>query len=191
MLEEIIHKNRSYRRFDESKEIEEQTILRFVDNLRFCPTARNQQVFVYKIVTEKNEREEIFSSLKWAGYLKEWDGPEEVERPKAYVLIAINNERVVSKDKYIEVDLGIVTQTLLLQATENKYGGCIIGAFNKTKIERSFNFPSNIELQLVIALGIPKEQIEIEEIEDGESIKYRREGEKHIVPKRKFKDIIF
>lgn len=191
MLEEIILKNRSYRIFDESKEINKQIILKFIDNLRFCPSARNQQVFVYKIITDKSEREEIFSNLKWAGYLKEWAGPEEGERPTAYVLIAVNKERVVSKDKYIEVDLGIVTQTLLLQAVENKYGACTIGAFNKPQIEKAFNFPSSIELQLVIALGVPKEYVEIEEINDGESIKYRREGEKHIVPKRKFKDIIF
>jgi len=191
MLEEIILKNRSYRIFDESKEINKQTILEFVNNLRYCPSARNQQVFVYKIITYKPEREEIFSNLKWAGYLKEWDGPEEGERPSAYILIAVNNERVINKDKYIEVDLGIVTQTLLLQAAANNMGGCTIGAFNKTKIEKAFNFPINTELQLVIALGFPKEQIEIEEINNGESIEYRREGEKHIVPKRKLEDIIF
>jgi len=191
MLAEIIKKNRSFRKFNENVLISNETLLSFIDNTRLCPTARNQQVIVYKTVVDKIEREKIFPQLKWAGYLKEWDGPVKGERPTGYIVVAINLERLKNNDDWIFVDLGIVCQTILLQATEKNFGGCIIGAINKPKIRTEFNIPDHIEPKVVIALGKPTQRIDIKEIENNEDIKYYCENEKHIVPKRKLKDIIF
>ena len=191
MIKELIKKNRSYRRFDESFEIKDDTLLEFVDNARFCPSARNQQAIMYKIITNKKERELIFPNLRWAGYLKEWFGPVDGEKPTAYIILGINKKH---SDNFINdwtyTDLGIVAQTLLLQAVEQDIGGCVIAAINKKEIQNNFDIPKHIEINLVLALGKPNETVVITEKSDSEGIKYWRKNNKHYVPKRALKDIL-
>lgn len=191
MIKEILKQNRSYRRFFENKEIEQELLYELVENLKFCSSARNQQVIVYKIITDKDLRSKVYKNLKWAAYLKDWNGPIKGERPTAYVMIGVNKDRLEFIDKWVNVDLGIVAQSLSMQATEKELGCCNIGAFNRVELDEILQIPNNIELQLIVALGYPKDNIQIEYIEDGESIKYRREGDVHIVPKRKIDDILF
>lgn len=51
--------------------------------------------------------------------------------------------------------------------------------------------PDTLEIQMVIAIGKPKEQIVVTELDDGASIQYwRDENSVHYVPKRKLNDII-
>ena len=191
MIKEILKQNRSYRRFFENKEIGKEILFELVENLRFCSSARNQQVLVYKIVTDKDLRAKVYKNLKWAGYLKDWNGPIKGARPTAYVMIGLNKDRLKFIDKWVYVDLGIVAQSLSMQAVEKELGCCNIGAFNRTEIDHILQIPNNIELQLVVALGYPKDNVQVEDIEEGESIEYRREDDIHIVPKRKIDDILF
>jgi nitroreductase len=191
MLKDLIKTNRSYRRFDESFEVKYETLLEFVDNARYTPSARNQQALMFKIITDKESRNQIFPFLKWAGYLKDWSGPTDGEKPSSYIIIGINKKR---SNNYINdwtyVDLGIVAQTILLQAVEKKLGGCMIAAINRKEIQKLLNIPDYIEIMLVIAIGKPDEEVIIEEKCDLEDIKYWRENDKHFVPKRCLKDIL-
>ncbi len=191
MLEEIIKKSRSYRKFDENVEIDKKLLEKFVDTIRFCPSARNQQVLMFKIITEKTIREKIYPHLKWAGYLTDWNGPETGERPTALIPIAVNQNRVINNDNWIHTDIGIVAQTLLLQAAEHGFGGCSIGAFSKSKISKILNAPEYVDIRLILAIGKPAQNIKIVEIDEHQNIKYWHENNIHYVPKRKFKDILF
>ena len=69
-------------------------------------------------------------------------------------------------------------------------GACMIGSFDKQKATELFNLPSNIKPRLMIALGRPKETVEIVDIKDGD-VKYYRDGKfKHFVPKRTTNELI-
>lgn len=188
----IIKQNRSYRRFDESYEISEELLIDFINNVRFVPSARNQQALVYKIITSKDSCEKIFPHLKWAGYLKDWNGPQIGERPTSYIIIGINKKW---GNNYINdwtyTDLGISAQTIMLQASEAGLGGCMIAAINRKKIVEIFDISADIEIVMVLAIGKSSEKVEIEEKDNLEDIKYRRENNIHIVPKRTLKDILF
>ncbi len=65
----------------------------------------------------------IFPCLAWAAYLKDWHGPEDSERPSAYIVIL--GDTGISKT--FGCDHGIAAQSILLGARENGLAGCMIG----------------------------------------------------------------
>jgi len=183
---EIVRKNRSYRRFDEAKEIPQLALLKLVDNARLIPSAGNLQPLKYFIV-EYPQRNIAFPFMKWAGYLTDWDGPVEGERPSAYIIIL--SDRKIAKE--VKWDHGIAAQTILLGAASKEMGGCIIGTIDREGLASAFNIPQEYTIELVVALGFPIEKVIVTEIENGADIKYYRDSDgTHHVPKRKLADII-
>ncbi len=80
-------------------------------------------------------------------------------------------------------------QDALLGAVEKGYGGCIIGAVDRLPLQRELKMSSELKILQVIALGVPKEEVVIEEM--GDDHKYWRDMKGiHHVPKRNLKDII-
>lgn len=183
---EIVRKSRSYRRFDEQKEIPQLALLKLVDNARLIPSGSNLQPLKYYIV-EYDQRNIVFPFLKWAGYLADWDGPKEGERPSAYIVI-VSDKKISPNVKW---DHGIAAQTILLGAVSKEMGGCIIGSIDREGLAAALDISDDYTIELVIALGYPIEKVVIKEIENGEDIKYYRDSEgTHYVPKRKLADII-
>lgn len=187
MLKELILKNRSYRRFYQDLQISKETLKELVQLARLCPSAANLQILRFMLINSKEESEKVFSCLGWAGYLKDWDGPEEGEKPAAYIVILSNKPDWV----YIKSDVGIVSQSILLGAVEVGLGGCMFGSTQKDKLRKLFSIPEEYEIQLVIALGKPKEKIVIEEVKCDDIKYWRDENDVHHVPKRNLEDLIF
>ena len=129
----------------------------------------------------------MFPQLSWAGYLKDWGGPAEGERPAAYIVIL--GDKTVSHS--FGCDHGIAAQTILLGATEKGLGGCIIGSVHEEELRKALEIPATCEVLLVIALGKPKEKVVIEPVGPDGDIRYWRDGEStHHVPKRSLEEII-
>lgn len=187
-LKETITATRTYRRFDENHPITEETLHKLIDLARLAGSSRNCQAWQYMPVTEEDLREDIFPYLGWAGYLQDWKGPAQGERPAAYVLCLLNHEWLNVPEKLAYFDLGISSQNLLLGAIEENIGGCRIGAFSP-KLADLFSIPSHLTLELVIALGKPAEEVVIEQI-DNNTHYWRDENDIHRVPKRPLEDII-
>lgn len=187
MFRDLVQKNRSYRRFVENHAITREELLELVDYARLTPSGANKQALKFYIANDRNLNNDIFQTLGWAGYLKEWDGPSEGERPAAYIVLV--------QDKAFKMatsfDAGIAAQTILLGAAEKGLGGCMIGNFQNKQLPAVLELPDTMEIVLVIALGKPKETVVIEEIAPGGDIKYwRDEKNVHHVPKRKLQDIV-
>lgn len=187
MLLDLVKRSRSYRRFDESVEISERELTELVELARLCPSSRNAQPLGYYLISEKKLGSELFPHLKWAGYLKDWDGPEEGERPTAYIVIL--GDKNISNNP--AVDFGITSQTMLLGAAEMGYGGCMFAAIDRPAIRKLLNIPDELEIHLVIALGKPTEDVVITEVKsDGDTTYYRDKKQTHYVPKRSLSDVI-
>jgi nitroreductase len=86
MLKELILKNRSYRRFDQSVPVPMKLLREMVEAARLSASARNMQPLRYMLFNNAADCGKIFPTLAWAGYLKEWPGPPEGERPSAYII---------------------------------------------------------------------------------------------------------
>ncbi len=187
MIEELIRKNRSYRRFHEDVPIDGETLRGLVNLARLSASAGNLQPLRYILSNSPETNGRIFSCLGWAGYLKDWPGPPEGERPSAYIVIL--GDTSVSRN--FGCDHGIAAQSILLGAVEKGLGGCIIGTVNRRRLRELLDIPERYEILLVIALGRPKEKVVIEEVSEGESIRYWRDAEGvHHVPKRRLDDIV-
>jgi nitroreductase len=140
--------------------------------------------YVLSHTRERNEL--IFSTLKWAVYLKDWPGPAEGERPAGYVVIL--GDRAISES--IPWDYPIAAQTIALGAAEIGLGACILASIDKKRLAETVKIPARYQIFLVVALGYPKETVVIDEMREG-NFKYWRDGAGvHHVPKRSLLELI-
>ena len=186
MITELIKRNRSYRRFYQDVAIPESELLEMVENARLTPSGRNAQTLRYILSHTPEKNALIFPTLAWAGYLTDWDGPEEGERPSAYIVIL--NDDTLSKTYFC--DHGIASMAILLTAVEKGYGGCILGAVDRDALRLALNIPEQYSIVQVIALGKPAETVVIEPMANGD-VKYWRDPQGvHHVPKRSLEDMV-
>jgi nitroreductase len=186
-LKDLIIANRSYRRFEQSSKIFRETLMELIDLARLSPSAGNKQPLRYIISFTDDTNSRIFPFLSWAAYLKDWPGPEEGERPAAYIIV-LGDSRL---SPTILCDHGIAAQSILLGAVEKNLGGCIIASIKKDQLRKELDISEHLDILLVIALGKPGEVVRLEEMNDDGDIKYwRDEKGVHHVPKRSLEDII-
>ena len=186
-LRNLVLKNRSYRRFYQEVAIEIETLEQLVDLARYSASGANLQPLKYILSCKNDKNALIFPHLAWAGYLKDWPGPCEGERPSAYIVI-LGDTKI---RETIECDHGIAAQNILLGATEIGLGGCIIKSIQREKLRKNLEIPLQYKILIVIALGKPKEIVKIEPVGPDGDIRYWRDEEgKHHVPKRAIEDII-
>ncbi|MDA3791352.1 MAG: nitroreductase family protein [Desulfobacula sp.] len=186
-FQDLVKQNRSCRRFDNSHKINESTLRDLVELARNSASGANKQPLKYVICRDEQKNEAIFSCLGWAAYLKDWKGPVPEERPAAYIVIL--GDHSVS-DKFW-CDHGIAAQTMLLGARTMGLGGCMFASINIKMLKQHLNIGEHLEPKLVLALGKPVEEIQIDELGQDGDIKYWRDENKvHHVPKRKLDDII-
>jgi nitroreductase len=187
VIENLVLKNRSYRRFHQDVTVELETLKELVDLARCSASAANVQPLKYILSCTAEKNALIYPRLAWAGYLKDWPGPSEGERPSAYIIILGDKKLKQS----FGCDHGIAAQSILLGATERGLGGCIIGSIQKKELSEDLAIPPHCDILLVLALGKPKETVMLEAIGPDGNFKYwRDENGVHHVPKRTLDEII-
>ena len=188
MIADLIKKNRSFRRFYQDRVLDLETLISLVDLARLSASAANLQPLRYILSVDSQKNLDIFSCLGWAGYLKDWNGPEEGERPSGYIIILSDSEKA---NDYVGYDCGIASQSILLGAREKGLAGCMIASIKRQQLRSLLNIDVRFKILLVIAIGEPKEEVVIEAVGSDDSIRYWRDSVGvHHVPKRNLKDII-
>ncbi|MGD2146289.1 MAG: nitroreductase family protein [Anaerolineae bacterium] len=187
MLRELVEKNRSYRRFYQDDAIDLETLRALVDLARLSASGSNLQPLKFILSADPETNARIFPNTRWAGYLKDWAGPAEGERPSAYILILGDTEIRRS----IGCDHGIAAQSIMLGATERGLGGCMLGALDRKGLREDLDIPERYDILLTLALGRPKETVVLEETGADGDIRYYRDDEGvHHVPKRALEELI-
>ncbi|MGN6710427.1 nitroreductase family protein [Anaerocolumna jejuensis] len=177
---------RSFRRFEEEKEITVEQLKELADLGRLSPSGANLQPLKYILVSKEEVREKVFSCLGWAGYLKDWDGPVKGERPAGYIIL-LRDKGIAAK---LGIDEGIAVQSIFLGAAAMGIKGCFIGNIKKAELAEKLGIEEGYEIELVIALGYPKEEVIIEEIKEGDVKYWRDEKGVHHVPKRSLQEVV-
>ena len=180
-------KTRSVRRFVSERKIPQELVVSLVDTARISPAASNKQCKKYVVVTEPEACDKVFSTLKWAGYLTDWDGPEKPEQPVAYVIIL--NDKTISPSS--DTDTGLVAGSIVLNAASQGIGACMLGAVNRKLLMELLGIDAQrFAVDLVVALGYPAEFPVLESVVDGDIKYYRDENGKHHVPKRSLEEVL-
>lgn len=185
-LKDLIIKNRSFRRFDETQNIDSKTLESFIELARVSASGGNRQPLKFLIYNTPETCDKVFPFLAWAGYLTEWPGPEKGERPTSYILI-LGDKKVTDN---FGIDHGIAAQSIMLGATEAGFGGCMIQSIKREELRDALALPDQYEILLILALGKPVENVILDVIKNND-VKYWRDYKKnHHVPKRSLKEII-
>ncbi len=183
MLSELFEKNRSYRRFDQSVKITDAELKEMINAARLSASGGNHQALRFAIVNGA-DADKLFPHLKFAAYLKDWQGPAEGERPVAYIVIMTDSELTSLRG----IDIGIAAEAILLSACSMGYGGCMFRSFNIPEVDKLLD-KSPYRPELVIALGKPSETVRIVDYA-GDVKYYRDENDEHCVPKLSLEQLI-
>ena len=188
MIADLIRNNRSFRRFYQDHVLDLKTLKDLVDLARLSASAANLQPLRYILSVDSQKNAQIFSCLAWAAYLKDWNGPEEGEKPSAYIIVLSDSEKA---NDFVGYDCGIASQSILLGAREKGLAGCMIASIKREQLRNLLEINPRYKILLVIAIGKPKEEVVIETVGSDGNIRYWRDSDGvHHVPKRNLKDII-
>jgi nitroreductase len=186
-LEELLARNRSYRRFRQDKPLDEKTLIDLVALTRLCPSAANRQPLKYLVSWSPDRNAAIFAELRWAAALTDWPGPAEGEKPAGYIVV-LGDKRITNN---FHCDHGIAAQTILLAAVQQGLGGCIIASIDRDGLARKLNLPTYFEILLVLALGKPAETVVLEHDKSPDQRPYWRDADGvHHVPKRPLEELL-
>ena len=187
-MQELVLLNRSYRRFDEQREVTKEELYSLISLCRTVPSTANSQALRFYPVWEKEKKEALFPHLGWAAALPEWGGPKKGERPGGYIVLLCDKSIAPQKP----IDCGICGQTIQLGATEMGLGGCMLMNIKRSEIASALSIDTEkYAVEMVIALGKPAEKVVLVPLpEDGSVRYYRDEDGTHYVPKRALEDLI-
>lgn len=191
----LVASSRSYRRFDESRAVPRELLEGLVAAARLAPTGNNTQLLRFHLSTETDEVLEVLSHHRWAALLRDWDGPEPGERPRAYVCVcgpagsrasALRNQ-----------DAGIAAQTIMLAARSAGLVGCMVASFDAGLAGALGLAEKGLEPLVLLALGYPAadERVVVEGVDTPHGLAYWRERAAdgtwvHHVPKLDVRDLL-
>lgn len=183
-LDELLLRNRSQRGYLKDYVVKREELERIVGVCSRIPSARNQQVLRFRLVTRDTGAEHVLNNIKLGAALPELHLPFPGTEPEAFIVVM----STVEENKMVDIDLGIALQSMLLKAVEMGLNGLVIGAFNPDAVSRELNLPYRPLMIVVIGKGI--ERIELTPIAPEDSHAYYRTDGVHYVPKVAAKDLI-
>ena len=183
-VDSLLLKNRSTRGYKKSYVVSPNELERIVGVCTKIPSARNQQVLRFRLVSRDSGANQVLPLIKMGAALPDLHLPFPGTEPEAFIVIC----STVDESPLVDIDLGIATQSMLLKAAEMGLNGLIIGAFNRTKLQETLDLP--YPPLLVLAIGKGDEHIELIPIDEGENHSYYRKEGIHYVPKVRIADLI-
>ena len=173
---------RSYRRFDQSREIPEKVLKNIMEAARLANSAANRQQLRFVVVRSRETVEKIFPFTHWASALpKEVGQPKDGEHP---VLFVVSTYETAAKAKWTDLDLGIAETRMALAAAAEGVGSCILANIERDSIREALNIDSAYEIATIVAFGYPAHESHIVPMKDGDVKYYLDEKKDYCVPKR-------
>ena len=184
-LDSLLLRNRSCRGYDSNYIVSKEELLKIVEVNTKIASARNQQVLRFRLIYG-TEAKEVTKAIKLGGALPELNLPLPGTEPNAYIIICTQEP----KGKWVDIDLGISAQSMLLKAVDLGLNGICIAAFNKEKICALVNGGRQMEPLLILAIGKSIERFQLLPIGEDDEHNYFRKNGVHFVPKVRIEDLL-
>ena len=182
-LTKLLLRNRSCRGYDPRFQVREDQLRTLIEVNTRIPSACNQQVLRFRPVLG-DEARQLLPLIRLGGALPELHLPLPGTEPNAFIVIC----STLPENRYVDMDLGISAQSMLLRAVEIGLNGICIGAFDPARVRELLGLP--YDPLLILAVGKGAERIELTEINADESHAYYRRDGVHYVPKVRLDDLL-
>lgn len=153
---ELVKSRQSDRKFDKTRTVEKEKLVRILEAARLAPSACNAQPWKFVVVTDPDKTAAIgkaCASFFMNGFAK--DAP-------VHVLVVEESANITSmlgariKDKYFPlIDIGIAASHISLAAESVGLGSCILGWFDEKRLKSIAGIPAGKRLLLDIVIGYP------------------------------------
>ena len=147
---ELIKVRESVRSYDPSRPVSKEVLLKILDAGRLAPSAANRQPWKFVVIASK----EMLARVKTC-YEKEWfrDAPQ--------ILAVVGDESEAWTRRYdqrcfIETDLAIAMDHLILAATNEGIGTCWISNFKPDIARTTLGLKDNQRVFALTPLGYPR-----------------------------------
>lgn len=181
-LETLLKRNRSYRGYDQAREVTEDELKDIVRTVTWCASGNNEQRLRFRLVTG-NDAALVHPLVKLGAALPQEHLPHRGCEPSAYIVICADKDGRVT-----DIDMGFAAQSILLKATEMGLGGIFILNFRPGEVAAA------LDLALtpigIIAIGKPSETIFLVPSHEGDNLSYYRKDGVHYVPKLQLEDLL-
>lgn len=140
---EIARRRFSVRKYD-AKKVEEDKLAKILEAGRIAPTAVNYQPQRLIVVREEAGLEKLGKAARIYG------------APLAIIICSDHNaawKRSLDGKSTADIDAAIVTDHMMLEATELGLGKVWIGYFKPDVLREEFNIPSHVEPINILAIG--------------------------------------
>ncbi|MCR4658879.1 MAG: nitroreductase family protein [Bacteroidales bacterium] len=183
-LDDLLLRARSCRGYNQNYVVKRAELERIVAACGKIGSAKNQQLLRFRLVTRGPEADMLNANIKLGAMLPEPHLPLPGTEPQAFIVVCA----VADANRWIDIDLGMALQTIMLKTAEMGLNSIIIGAFNRAEVRRGLNL--ELEPQMVVAVGKGIEHYAIDTISPDESHAYYRRDGIHHIPKIGVADLI-
>lgn len=144
---ESIRLRRSIRAYD-SRDIDEDILLRVLEAGRLSPSASNRQERRFIVIKDANTRKLLSDAARNQRFV--------AEAPVVIVACAVDTEYIMPCGQLsYPIDTAIAVDHMTLQAVEEGLGTCWIGAFDEKKVKKILNIPDDVRVVALLPLGYP------------------------------------
>ncbi len=145
---EVINKRRSIRAYKKDP-VEDGKLSRILNAALLAPSAANKQPFSLIVVKDEETRQKLKDA-----YSQEWF----FTAPVIICACALPDNAWKRNDgkAYVDVDVAIAMDHLILAASAEGLGTCWIAAFKPEVVREVLNIPDNMEPLILTPLGYPE-----------------------------------
>lgn len=177
MFSQLIKENRTKRIYNGS-EVPLSILRELIADCRFSSAAVNKQVLRYILINDKKLCGDIFNITN----LPTTHKVDIKNKPGAFVVIVVDRDLKIS-ERFLYYNAGIATANLTLSATSKGYNCATLLSTDLEKLGEFISLDKDKKAISVIAVGKSDQEVVLEDIEDGDTSYYKRDGVVHVVPK--------
>ena len=144
---EAVQQRKSIRAYQD-KPVPREKLERILEAGRLAPSAANIEPWHFIVVTDKEKRKALSKGL-YAKFL-----------PQTPVVIVVCGDKKASPDWYA-VDSSLAVENMVLTAVNEGLGTCCVGSFDEADVKAALKVPDNLEVLVMIAVGYPKEKLDL------------------------------